>query len=143
MKRVINILLLIIWLIVIFLFSNQVAEESKRTTAPIDKVVDIVVKQESKRDKAKKVVRKIAHFTEYCILALLIINVIKDYKMINYKWLIFVVCMCILYAISDEYHQSFIAGREPRIFDCFIDTCGSLFGIFIYNIAKKIGKKGK
>ncbi len=37
--------------------------------------------------------------------------------------------MCILYAISDEIHQSFVPGRSPRVTDVGIDTLGTLIGL--------------
>lgn len=35
----------------------------------------------------------------------------------------------ILYAITDEYHQSFVPGRNSRLFDIGIDSLGSLIGL--------------
>ena len=37
----------------------------------------------------------------------------------------------VLYAISDEIHQGFTAGRFPAIQDVVIDSIGALCGIFI------------
>jgi VanZ family protein len=37
--------------------------------------------------------------------------------------------LCILYAVTDEIHQSFVPGRSPRIFDVGIDTLGTLLGL--------------
>lgn len=37
--------------------------------------------------------------------------------------------LCILYAASDEFHQSFVPGRGPRVMDIGIDTLGSLVGL--------------
>jgi VanZ family protein len=37
--------------------------------------------------------------------------------------------LCILYAISDEFHQSFVPGRTSRVMDVGIDTLGSLVGL--------------
>lgn len=31
---------------------------------------------------------------------------------------------CIIYAASDEYHQSFVTGRSSRVFDVGFDTLG-------------------
>jgi VanZ family protein len=137
MKRIFNILLLIIWLSTIFMFSSQKEEETKKTSDTFDVVINVVIKDERKKPSAKWFVRKLAHFTEYFILALLIINVIKDYRIINYKWLIFTMIMCTLYAISDEYHQSFVAGRQARILDVCIDSSGALLSTLIYIIFNK------
>ena len=37
--------------------------------------------------------------------------------------------LCILYAITDEIHQSFVPGRSPRVMDVGIDTLGTLLGL--------------
>jgi VanZ family protein len=37
--------------------------------------------------------------------------------------------MCILYAITDEIHQSFVPGRAPRVLDVGIDALGSVLGL--------------
>jgi VanZ family protein len=39
--------------------------------------------------------------------------------------------MCILYALSDEYHQSFIPGRHPSPIDIMIDSIGITIGLLI------------
>jgi VanZ family protein len=44
-------------------------------------------------------------------------------------WLAWV--LCILYAITDEIHQSFVPGRSPRVMDVGIDALGSLLGLLI------------
>ena len=35
----------------------------------------------------------------------------------------------IIYAISDEIHQSFVPGRGPQLLDVIIDTSGASIGI--------------
>ncbi len=38
---------------------------------------------------------------------------------------LFVVLFCILYGISDEWHQAFVPGRTPSIWDLAADTVGA------------------
>jgi VanZ family protein len=40
-----------------------------------------------------------------------------------------VVLFCLLYGISDEFHQSFIPGREPSAGDLLADTAGSAVAV--------------
>ncbi|MDE5856078.1 MAG: VanZ family protein, partial [Anaeroplasmataceae bacterium] len=50
----------------------------------------------------------------------------------------------ILYAISDEFHQSFIGGRAPAVKDVVIDSIGLLTALFLICIflnIKRIRKK--
>ena len=48
----------------------------------------------------------------------------------------------ILYAMSDEFHQSFSPGRSPKVTDVYIDTLGVIVGallvIFIRMVYQKI-----
>ncbi|GAB4504022.1 MAG: hypothetical protein Fur0043_10150 [Anaerolineales bacterium] len=37
--------------------------------------------------------------------------------------------MVVLYAVSDEYHQSFTPGRHPSIWDVFIDSGGAALAL--------------
>ena len=37
-----------------------------------------------------------------------------------------VVIFCVLYGISDEFHQSFIPGRSPSIYDVYADGLGAV-----------------
>lgn len=49
--------------------------------------------------------------------------------------------MAILFSATDEIHQSFIPGRNPSIWDVFLfDNFGAIFGLWIYNLLKKITK---
>jgi VanZ family protein len=48
------------------------------------------------------------------------------------------VCFCISYGASDEWHQSFVPGRDADLLDLLADTTGGLLAIsFIYFVNKK------
>lgn len=64
--------------------------------------------------------RKIAHITEYAILTWLLLKALLP----NKRALLAAVIVAILYAISDEYHQTFIFGREGCLRDFLIDSLG-------------------
>ena len=44
----------------------------------------------------------------------------------------------IIYAVLDEFHQSFSPGRTPKITDVYIDTLGILLGIVIILLIREI-----
>ncbi|MFW0837592.1 MAG: VanZ family protein [Candidatus Komeilibacteria bacterium] len=80
--------------------------------------------------------RKLAHIAIYTILALLLM------KLFSHAWVgrrpsrvelvlqvSLVIILAVLFAISDEWHQSFIAGRQGSGIDIIIDSIGVLFGI--------------
>ncbi|HHB76948.1 MAG TPA: VanZ family protein [Desulfobulbus sp.] len=39
---------------------------------------------------------------------------------------VFVILFCLLYGVSDEWHQSFVPGRTPSIFDIAADIVGAV-----------------
>lgn len=132
MKKVISILLVIAWMIIIFLMSSFTATES---TSQSNVIVEFICNlfDINNMNIISLIIRKLAHFTEYLILGLLVANMLKYYDKKVYIGII----ICILYAISDEVHQLFVPGRSCQILDMFIDTIGSSTGIIIYNILRK------
>lgn len=140
-KKIINILLVIIWMIVIFSFSNQKAtDSSKLSDGIIRNTISKIINDDSEEviEKYTKPVRKTAHFSIYLVLGFLVLNCFK----INKRNIIYTVLICFLYSISDEIHQMFIDGRSSEIFDVLIDTIGSSFGVSInYTLKRKISKK--
>ncbi len=83
------------------------------------------------------VLRKMAHITEYGILAFLFFRAV----FINLSFrrsIAYAALFSITYALTDEYHQLFVFGRSGNLTDVFIDTLGIFFAIFL--IYKKIIK---
>lgn len=73
--------------------------------------------------------KKTAHFVEYFILSVLFYRSLRGTTNLQRKGLLFwTVVVCVIYAISDEIHQSFSPGRTPTMRDVIIDTIGSLAG---------------
>ena len=141
--KYIKISLVIIWMIVIFMFSNQKANESTNlSNSFIIKIVDVVEKITNHEFNNEEVinnfvypVRKLAHFSIYFILFILTIEAIKHKN----NAFIIAITICVLYSISDEIHQQFVDGRTGKIIDVFIDSIGSLINIKIdLFILKKI-----
>ncbi|MBE5959309.1 MAG: VanZ family protein [Lachnospiraceae bacterium] len=134
---------IIFWTMTIFGFSAEEGEVSQSTSDLITgKVIEIYVKeyeemptyrQEELWNQISFVVRKIGHFGEYEILAGLIFLLFMTFEKVrkNYKWLIADALFCLIYAVSDEIHQGFVAGRSARIRDVFIDTSGAITAIII------------
>ena len=83
------------------------------------------------------IIRKLAHFIEYFILGILLINFITRYD----KKIIIAILLCIIYATSDEIHQIFVPGRSCQIIDIMIDSLGSIMGIYLYKLITKKCKK--
>ena len=77
--------------------------------------------------------RKIAHFTEFFILGFLALNVVRVNFKVRKKTIILSFLFCVIYAITDEFHQTFVAERAPRAMDILLDAAGSFVAIMLYN----------
>jgi len=126
MKKIINIILVIIWMIFIFIMSSFTATTSSSQSGFFVNLISNILNIDN-IDIISFIIRKLAHFTEYFILGLLVFNMIKCYN----KKIIWAIIICILYAISDEVHQIFIPGRSCQIMDIIIDSLGSIIGIYL------------
>ena len=67
-------------------------------------------------------VKKLRHFLAYALLALLALRALLDGKR-PYLTAIFIT---LIYAISDEFHQTFVPGRNGTPIDVAIDMLGAL-----------------
>ena len=152
--RGILIVLLLCTFYIIFGFSSQNGEESggisKRITNFIleksSKYNNLEqTKKEEVSKRTERIIRKIAHFSIYTLVGFLLMALFSTYENIKRKYQIYISAIIgILYAISDEIHQSFTPGRGPKITDVFIDSLGVFFGMaVILLIVEIINRKNK
>lgn len=79
-------------------------------------------------DWADKVIKKGGHILGYAVLAWAYWYAL-DFQP-NKRWLAWL--LSIIYAVTDEYHQLFVAGRYPSVGDVFLfDNIGALIGLWI------------
>ena len=134
-----KLILIIIWMGVIFMLSNQPARESgdlsdnfiDNTIVKVYEIFNGKVNEEKRVeiiDRYSYSVRKCAHFTVYFILGILCFIFFKDFTK---HYVIYSILVCFLYACSDEFHQYFIKGRCASFLDVTIDTLGAVFSIII------------
>ena len=79
-------------------------------------------------------VRKLAHMTEYFLLAVAVSFPFYVYGLRGFALMVVAGLICVGFAAGDEYHQSFVAGRGPSKKDVMIDSIGALFGILFVRI---------
>ena len=79
------------------------------------------------------ITRKIAHFTEYAILGFLAARAFRTSPKpaISGRWFLICATLVVVYALIDEYHQSFVPSRTASVFDSFIDMAGGLTALII------------
>lgn len=144
-KRIIFSILIVLNCIIIFGFSSQNSEKSSETSGTVvNRVVNTIsnvnksVKKESLQDKVTFVVRKCAHFSIYTLLGIWLMNLANTFDINTRRKILICILFGILYASSDEFHQSFVGGRSPEVRDVCIDTCGVLFGNILVIIVCKV-----
>jgi len=79
------------------------------------------------------VVRKIAHLTEYALLAILASRAFRGSPRegLRARWFLASVVLIVVYALVDEYHQSFVPSRTGSIYDSLIDMTGGFIALVI------------
>jgi VanZ family protein len=70
------------------------------------------------------ILRKFAHIAEYVILTALLFSALRRQVACNTQALLIAAVMSVLYAFSDEWHQTFVPGREGSLRDVGIDAAG-------------------
>ena len=134
----------IIWMIVIFMFSAMVGDDSGNLSTIIVKTIFRNNTSIAESELAHIVVRKIAHMTEYAIFCLLIINLEKQIGFkIRLKHILIGIIISCIYAMTDEYHQSFVNERSGNIIDVGIDTLGAAIAGIAVLIVSRFKNKEK
>ena len=151
--RFILVLLLLVTFGMIFNFSNQDSDKSGSTSQKLTEAItrDIKAIQELNKDEKAKVIdqieniiRKIAHFSLYALVGFLLMSLLITYNINEKNKIISTVTIGAIYAISDEFHQSFISGRSGQASDVFLDTLGvAVGGLFILLIIKIVNRLKK
>lgn len=148
--RIILILLLLGTFYIIFGFSSQDGEKSGSLSRRITEKIATLIPQIQKENEIEKenimntmesIIRKMAHFSIYTVVGLLLMSLVSTYNIKEKNKLIITLTAGIIYASSDEIHQSFVPGRSPMITDVVIDTMGVILGILLIILGKKIIKK--
>ena len=147
--RIITMIFLGLTFISIFNFSNQDGQTSGGLSRKVArKIVDVFpytknIKEEAKNkivEKSQPIIRKGAHLSIYTLVGIFIMSFISTYKIhLKYKFLISIL-VGLIYASSDEIHQSFIPGRTASIIDVGIDTAGVFLGIILVLIIISVYK---
>ena len=136
----------IICMILIFNLSSQTAKQSNELSKFVTKVIVNTVKMvfpesDFNAGGLNNIVRKNAHFFAYLVLGVLIINAFMKSGMSAFKSISLTLLICIVYAVSDEFHQMFVFGRGASITDVLIDSAGTSIGIGGYMLIKKVMRK--
>lgn len=125
-KRLIILVLIIIWAVLIFGLSGQNGTASSGLSR---KIVEIFTKNEEIIDIVEPYIRKVAHFSEYALGGILFILLFSTYKWTDRKMMFLSIALGIWYAGIDEIHQLLVDGRHGSVFDVYLDTLGFSTGV--------------
>lgn len=148
MKKIIYSTLLILWLIVIFNFSNQNGVISGgNSSGIIYSTLDIIYNIFNiSKDNIYEVlsivhnpIRECAHVFEYFVLAFLTFKTLESFNIKENKYII-TILFCFLSASLDEIHQLFIVGRAFEYYDILMDTLGSILMLLFIKVIKDMKK---
>lgn len=138
-------------MVMIFHFSSQTSSESSELSHKVSRYViagtercfGIQFTDEQIQQAVARIhyyVRKLAHVTEYFILAVTVAFPLYVYG-VRGIWLMLIAgTVCVGYAGLDEFHQSFVAGRGASLKDVGIDSVGVLIGIILVRMVGWTGR---
>ena len=143
--------LVVLMMILVFCFSAMSGRDSAAMSGRITEAVLRIVYPEYRTLPQQErygayrlmsfLVRKGAHFTEYAFLGALVMLFLNTYSIRRRP--LFAFLFSALYAASDEWHQSFVAGRGPMIRDVAIDALGAIAGILLILLLLRAFRKNK
>jgi len=114
-------LLVVCWMGVIFALSA-----TPSLASPFEPIYDLIL-------------RKLAHVTVYAVLTLLVYGALRQHMTRSMPAWLLTLLIATLYACSDEWHQTFVPGREGTVRDVMIDGVGV---VGIWGLASYLRIKG-
>ena len=135
----------ILMMSLIFSFSSQNGTESSQLSEKVARGIFITIdhvmdrgwddeKIQELADEYQYPVRKLAHMTEYFLLAIAVSFPLYVYRIRGFWLFLLAGIICVGFAGLDEYHQSFVAGRGPSVRDVCIDSSGAFIGIILVQL---------
>ena len=111
------------WMIMIFVFSALPS-----VSTPLEGAYEFTLK-------------KFAHVGEYAVLAALLFRALQIHIKHLPRSLTFTVLTAILFAASDEWHQTFVPGREGTLRDIGIDALGIAAVVLWLHFARRYSSR--
>lgn len=131
-------LLVVVLTVVIFVNSSLPATESGKLSgfvaqfvAQLSQLLDIELKGD-----VEHTIRKLAHFLEFACLGLLWCKTFASFRVSNRTSTGYILLLCLLTAVTDEYIQLFSLGREGKVMDVLLDFSGAACAWLWYRIVQ-------
>ena len=131
-------LLVVVFTAVIFVNSSLAATESGKLSGfvaqfvvQLSQLLDIELKGD-----VEHTIRKLAHFLEFACLGLLWCKTFASFRVSNRTSTGYILLLCLLTAVTDEYIQLFSLGREGKVMDVLLDFSGAACAWLWYRIVQ-------
>jgi VanZ family protein len=129
---------LLLWLVLIFFASSN--EFSAENTSWIIRPLLLWLfphATEAQLATAHFLTRKAGHFSEYAVLAFLAHRAFfsSAIEFVRDRWFQIGLLLIVVYALLDEFHQSFVPSRTPSIYDSLIDIAGGATVLLLFKLA--------
>jgi len=119
----------ILWMGVIFWMSTGTfsAEQTSRVIGPL---LHFLFPHLSEQNTflLHGVIRKFGHISEHFVLGLLFFRAVRGDASPPWRlrWALYAVIFVVVFALSDEFHQSWVASRTSSLVDVSFDSAGGL-----------------
>ena len=116
-KKIILITLILLWMVIIFIFSSQVSDKSSNISGNTIRIIlnKLQLTQNMNEQQINEMVenlqtpmRKIAHFSIYTVGGVLVMVFFSKLNITSKKKIIYSLVFCAIYAVLDELHQYFV-----------------------------------
>lgn len=131
---------MVIWMALIFVGSTDLLASSNtsRFLVPLIRWVAPGLSAKSVRN-IQVIIRKGGHAFEYAVLALLVWHTLGTFEEdLPGVWTFRRACLswglATTYAMSDEFHQSFVNSREGQPFDVAVDATGAALALLVLRL---------
>lgn len=129
-----------LWAALIFVFSTDIFS-SANTAGAFEPILQQLFPQlpVDYIERLHAVFRKLGHFTEYFVLGGLLWRALRyhDAAGSRSRRLALSIAITAIYAISDEWHQSFVPSRTASLIDVLIDTFSGICGIWTFKLRSR------
>lgn len=137
MKKFLWLLLLVLFAGFIFFNSSLPAETSYKASGLLTQWLDSLyaaIGDPMPVDRLEARLRKLAHFVEFAVLAMIMVNTFISWRVSNRVASGYILFLGLAVAVADEYIQLTVPGRTAQVTDIVLDFCG----VFIIWLCREI-----
>jgi len=147
MRKYVPFILIIILMLVIFGFSavdgSASYSRSEEAASFIKRILTSLGDKNNSVATIDLIIRKLAHFSEYLILTILLtIGILNTSNSKGYSFLISFI-VAIIVSLIDEGVIQAVSGRNSSLFDVIIDCTGIITGLIVFFLSISLNVKTK